>query len=90
MVNVIVFHESLAGGCIAISPVPTGADTGVVEIGDVAMSDGTELCVCQDNSAGAGVKSSPVLDDAAATQLRLELELPEGTAGTNALAPNWQ
>ena len=59
----IVFDEGLAGGGVAIAPVPSGADAGVVEIGDVAVSDRAVLGVGEDDAAGAGVEAAAVVDD---------------------------
>lgn len=40
VMDVIVFPRGLAGGGVAVAPVPSGADAGVVEVCDVAVGDG--------------------------------------------------
>ena len=64
MMDVIVLHQCLARGGVAIAPVPSGADAAVVKVADVAMRDRAMLRVREDHAASAGMQSPAVLDDA--------------------------
>ena len=64
MMNVIVLDECLARCGVAVTPVPSGADAGVIKVADVAMRDRTMLRVREDHAASAGMQPPTMLDDA--------------------------
>ena len=64
MMDVIVLDERLARSGVAIAPVPSGADAGVVKVADIAMRDRAVLRVREDHAASARMQPTAVLDDA--------------------------
>jgi hypothetical protein len=64
MMDVVVLHQRLARSGVAIAPVPSGADAGVIKVADVAMRDRAMLSVREDHAASAGMQPPAMLDDA--------------------------